>query len=102
MAKFERLYVLVLRDLKRSSPACQAGHAISEFLLRQGMSLWDNQVLVLLGISEQLELDTWLEVATAQALHVQCFREPDLNNQLTAFAACGEKAKEVFKDLPLL
>jgi peptidyl-tRNA hydrolase len=90
-----KLYVLVRSDLSRSQQAVQAGHAVARFLSqelrrfrwngREHESLtarWDNETLVYLRAGSLQEL---------QKLHNECvepwaFFEPDLNDEMTAFA----------------
>jgi len=56
--------------------------------------------LVYLGINNEEELIHWTKVLEYKDLQWTIFREPDLDNQLTAIA-CLSKGKE-FKKLKLL
>ena len=51
-----KLYVLVRNDLKYSSPAVQAGHAVAQFLLDNPESKWNNHTLVYLKVQNELML----------------------------------------------
>lgn len=51
-----KLYVLVRNDLKYSSPAVQAGHAVAQFLLENPNSTWNNHILVYLKVQNELIL----------------------------------------------
>lgn len=51
-----KLYVLVRNDLKYSSPAVQAGHAVAQFLLENPNSEWNNHTLVYLKVQSELIL----------------------------------------------
>jgi len=83
----KRLYVLVRNDLKRSSPAVQAGHAVAEFMLKYPDCEWNNNYLIYLRIRNLEDLEYWNELLdnTTKAI----FHEPDLSNEMTAIAVYG-------------
>lgn len=73
----KKLYILVDANLSKSQQGVQGGHALAEYLLRCETD-WDNGTLVYL---KTYELENYLGIAEA------VFREPDLNNHITAIAA---------------
>jgi len=89
--KFEnksKLYVLVRKDLERSSPAVQAGHCLAEFCLKSNLSKdWANQTLIYLQVSNLEELNKYQNEFKENEIEINTFHEPDLNNELTAI--CG-------------
>ena len=86
----KKLYVLVDANLSKSQQGVQAGHALAEYLLRCKTD-WENGTLVYL---KTYDLKKYLHLAEA------VFREPDLNNHVTAIAALDIGA--LVKDLPLV
>lgn len=91
-----RLYVLVRKDLQPSYQAVQAGHAVAEFMLEH--TLWKNSYLIYLGVKHERELEKWLY--KSRELPHAIFREPDIDNEMTAIAVLAET--DTFKRLNLL
>lgn len=85
-----KLYVLVRKDLPRKQQAVQAGHAVAEYLLRVPAYEWDNGTLVYLGVKDECELLSWGERLTCNNIEWAGFREPDIDNQLTAISAVSD------------
>jgi hypothetical protein len=101
MPREQALYVIVRKDLKRSSPAVQAGHALAQFLLDHKTE-WQNGTLVYLSVPNEAKL---LQIkALLGNRQLAEFKEPDLENQLTAVAVLGSKESRLsdFGDLSLL
>jgi len=79
----KKLYVIVRKDLSISQRTVQAGHAIAEFLLHGPFSRWSNGTLICLGVKGLNQLENikrkfeWEDIP---------YREPDLNNEVTAIA----------------
>jgi len=97
-----RLYVLVRQDLKYSSPAVQAGHAVAEFCLGSGRALkWGNHTLIYLGVKNLNELLKWCFKLGKKDVDFICFSEPDMDDEMTAIAALVDDGK-IFRDLKLL
>jgi len=94
-----RLYVLVRKDLGHSERAVQAGHAVAGFLLN-GSKEWKNETLIYLGVKGEHQLKTWINKLSR--LNIKCipWREPDMNNEVTAIATIAES--EIFKNVNLL
>lgn len=100
----QKLYVLVRKDLSKSSPAVQAGHCVSEFCLRNNLSkIWNNNTLIYLQLNNLSELNLYIQKFIDNNIEINSFKEPDLDNQITAI--CGlvkVKDSKFLKDLKLL
>lgn len=96
-----KLYVIVRKDLSISQQAVQAGHALAAYLLA-GLFCrrWKNETLIYLGVKGLNQLNNlkskldFLEVPYVE------FREPDLNNEVTAIACDVEN--KLFEKLNLI
>lgn len=81
-----KMYVLVREDLTKSQQAVQAGHALAEYMLKYpGAREWGNHTLIYLKVSRE-QLQDLCKKYTDRLRHVAAFKEPDLNDELTAFA----------------
>lgn len=97
----KKLYVLIRKDLSPSYQAVQAGHAVAEWLLQHGqVTEWQNGTLIYLGIENEKELEHWSQKLDQKNMKWTVFREPDIDNQMTAIA-CLHDGK-VFSNLRLL
>jgi len=94
-----KLYVLVRRDMTHSQRAVQAGHAVAEYLLK-GSNDWENSTLVYLGVKGEHQLRTWMTKLSRLGIEYVPWREPDMNNQITAIATTA--TSELFKNVNLL
>lgn len=104
-----RMYVLVRQDLDETYRIVQGAHAVAEYALRgydsrtpiysgafQG---WNNQTIVFLGVWNYRALQEWeVKLMDANKTFAE-FKEPDLDEQITAIA-CVDTG-EIFKNLPL-
>ena len=95
------LYILTRKDLRRSSSAVQAGHALAEFLLRGPITEWNNGTLVYLSVRDLKELEEWCCELNEKRIKWVGFREPDLDDELTAIAVVSDD-KMFFSRLRLL
>jgi peptidyl-tRNA hydrolase len=89
------------------SQAVQASHAIIKFVFEhpQIANNWYNisQYLVELSVNNQEELLELVEKLKWKDISFSEFREPDLDNELTAIALePSEKARRVVSSMPLL
>ena len=75
----------------------QAGHAVAEFLLTH-TDIWKNSTLIYLGVKNENELEKW-KYKIRKFPHA-IFREPDIDNQMTAIAVVSDC--KMFKNLRLL
>ena len=97
----KKLYVLVRNDiLNKSQIAVQGGHAVAEFILKHPWTEWDNGTLVYLGIKNENQMIRYCIRLSLSDIDYSEFREPDLNNQITAVAALSDG--EEFKQLNLI
>ena len=97
----QKLYVVVRTDLRKSQQAVQAGHAVAEWMLHNPNNEWRNGYLIYLkGPKSEEELQKYLEFPGASGTRAIGFREPDLDNELTAVAILS--TGEEFKDMKLL
>lgn len=96
----KKLFVLVRKDLSTSQQAVQGGHAVAEFLLHGHFTNWSNGILIYLGVSGLFQLENWMLKLKALNVPFTIFREPDIENELTAIAT--DQGEELFKRLRLL
>ncbi len=95
------LFVLIRKDLKSSGyQAVQAGHAVAAHMLNAS-SQWRNDYLYYLTVENEVELLEWAERLELRDFCFSTFREPDMNNQMTALAVEADSDK-MFKQLSLL
>lgn len=96
----QKLFVLVRSDLKGSSPAVQAGHAVAQWMLEHPRT-WENETLVYLNVGSMQDLQRWIDKIYYKDLDFATFKEPDLDNEVTAVACLTDK-RNIFNNLPLL
>lgn len=94
-----KLYVIVRKDLTPSQIAVQAGHAVAEYLVEDSQT-WRNETLVYLGVKNLFHLEKWMRKLNDFDVRYTTWREPDINNEVTAIASTG--SSEYFKQLNLL
>ena len=82
----EKMYVLIRRDLNKKQQSVQAGHALAEYLLTYPTD-WSNGTLIYLAVNNEAELASWAGKLEGVNIKWTGFREPDINNELTAIAA---------------
>lgn len=99
--KQNKLYVLVRNDLIYSSPAVQAGHAVASFCLNGKLEEWNNHILVYLVVENLKKLENWCFKLDKKNINYFEFKEPDMNNELTAISVLVEDGK-IFRNLKLL
>jgi hypothetical protein len=95
-----KLYVIVRKDLSISQRAVQAGHAVAQFCLNSPFSRWSNGTLIYLGVKGLNQLENIKYKLEDEGVRVIEFREPDLNNQITAVAT--DQHSKVLERLNLL
>ena len=92
----KRLYVLISKDLEPVYACVQGGHAVAQYLLEHPKQDWNNQYLIYLYAN----VDNWKRKLDMFGLDYSSFREPDLDNALTALAV--EDEGKMFKNLKLV
>lgn len=91
----KRLYVLVNKRLNPIYGCVQGGHAVAQFMLENSTTQdWNNDFLIYL----YADVDRWAKQLKEQGVKFSTFREPDLNNSITAIA-CQDDTGELFKNL---
>lgn len=85
----ERLYVVVSNKLEPVYACVQGAHAVAQYLIEhlyEGDS-WKNKTLVFLYTDR---INIFNNMLNNENIKHSCFREPDLNNELTAIAVYKE------------
>jgi peptidyl-tRNA hydrolase len=103
-----KLYVLVRDDLPSTSyKGVQAGHAVAQFIFdnkyRGYKNFWKNDHLIYLRVSSEEKLiQIYKELEEEGYAQLSMFKEPDLNNSVTAIAVSGPGLTYVLRDYKLL
>jgi hypothetical protein len=93
----KRLYILVNDKLKPIYGCVQGGHAVAQFMLENPEQEWNNEFLIYLYANVM----KWIKILKERGIKFTVFREPDLNNSITAIA-CQDDSGELFKDLSVV
>ncbi len=91
----DRLYAITRADLGTGLRAAQVGHALIEWALAHGRPC---ENLVVLQVASLSELEALSERLEGRVIR---FREPDLDDELTAIAA-GPECWRALSSLPLM
>lgn len=94
MKTSKRLYVLVNRKLNPVYGCVQGGHALAQWMLDNPTQTWNNEFLIYL----YADVDRWASRLSQMGVPFSAFKEPDLNNSITALA-CRDDTGELFKNL---
>lgn len=94
----EKLYVVLRKDLSPSQRIVQAGHAIAQYMLED--PIWKNTTLVCLGVKNLGQLEKLKTRLDMKNVKFSEFREPDINDELTAIAS--DNKCELFERLNLI
>jgi hypothetical protein len=78
--------VIISKQYNPSYRAVQAGHAVSEYLLKSKRE-WQNETLVYV-LSDNILFD--YQILTDMGFDLYPFYEPDVNDQMTAFACYSD------------
>lgn len=92
----KKLYVLISNELDPVYGCVQGGHAVAQYLLEHPKQSWNNQYLIYLYAN----IDKWKRKLDLFELDYSYFKEPDLNNTITAIAV--EDDGKMFKNLKLV
>lgn len=93
----KKLYVLVNRKLNPVYGCVQGGHALAQWMLENPNQTWNNEFLIYL----YADVDKWASKLSQMGVPFSTFKEPDLNNSITALA-CRDDTGELFKNLHLV
>ena len=102
----DKLYIITRRDISPGYQAVQSCHAMRQFTHEFPVidQEWfeKSNYLALLSVSDEETLNELYDRALSMGLRVAAFREPDVNDSITAIAIepCPE-AQELCKELPL-
>ena len=102
-----KLIVVTRKDLIPGSQAVQATHAAIEFIFEHPEIAHDwykiSKYIVQLSVNNQEELLELSDKLSWKGILFSEFREPDLDNELTAIALePSEKARRVVSSMPLM
>jgi hypothetical protein len=86
----KKLFVLIRKDLSQAQQAVQAGHVVAEYLLHSQPPSWKNEILVYLGVKNLNQLEKHKYLFSMEGIPFVEFKEPDLNNEITAIATDTE------------
>lgn len=103
----EKLRVVTRRDLPLNVQAVQATHAAIDFQHQHSVEAinWHTQsnFLALLTVKSEHELDKLISKAIFLDIKHTVFREPDLDNQITAVAfEASDNSRKLTSSCPLL
>lgn len=107
MQNNSKLVTITRGDLTSGQKAVQSGHAAINFIFehpdRAGPWFKNSNYLVMLETQNEQSLINLIEKCEKKKLKFTIFREPDLNNQITAIAVePSDETKKVVSNLPLL
>ena len=91
-----RLYVLINKELDSIYGCVQGGHAVAQWLLNHPSQDWNNSYLIYVSA----DIPKWKEKLEILEIDFTEFREPDLNNKITALAVLNND--KLFKKLKLI
>ena len=97
----KKLYVLIRKDLDRfgqSYKYVQGMHAVARFASSH-LHDYEYQTMVVLDIGNKWKMEEWKSKLEDQGKTFEVFREPDIENELTAIA-CYDNGV-IFKKLKL-
>lgn len=92
----QRLYVLIDNNLDSIYGCVQGGHVVAQWLLNHPNQDWNNSYLIYVSA----DISKWKEKLDILEVDYTEFREPDLNNQITALAVLNND--RMFKNLKLI
>ena len=92
----QRLYVLIDNKLDSIYGCVQGGHVVAQWLLNHPNQDWNNSYLIYVSA----DISKWKEKLDILEIDYTEFREPDLNNQVTALAILNND--RMFKNLKLV
>ena len=84
------------RDLSLPYRAVQGGHAVAQWMMDHA-GTWQNEYLIYLDVPDLQALERWIYKLDLLEVSYSVFREPDLDNELTAVAVLNHS--KLFKKL---
>jgi hypothetical protein len=99
----QKLYIVVNENLNPSQQAVQSGHAVAEFLKKNPHTQWSNGYLIYLKRSPNYQGNMMGFGPWSYGLGEYAeFKEPDLENKVTAYAVFSPQAEKCFASYKLL
>lgn len=98
----DKLYVVVNETLSISQQAVQSAHAVAEFMKKNPHTMWRNGHLILLKDKPKYDGNMTSYYSCFFGNDHAEFREPDLENKVTAYAIFGPKIENLMKSKVLL
>lgn len=92
----QRLYVLIDEKLSSIYGCVQGGHVVAQWLLNHPDQNWNNSYLIYVAAN----IPKWKKKLDILEIDYTEFKEPDLNNQITALAILNND--RLFKNLKLI
>jgi len=85
-----KLYVLIRSNLSKSQQAVQGGHAVAEWVKTHWIAdnEWDNTLVYLRA--DEYDIEDFIEIGEEYSSPSAIFKEPDLDNQITAISILGK------------
>lgn len=101
------MVTITRRDLLPGQQAVQSAHAAINFIYehsdRAGPWFYDSNYLVMLSVEDEQDLIKMIHKCNLKGLTITVFREPDLNDAITAIAIePSEQTQKLVSHLPLL
>ncbi len=98
------MYVFVRKDLSHAQQVVQAGHALVEASRNHLVNKPFHPNVIVFGVKSEAKLAQLADRIDSSGVPICRFREPDIGDQLTAFATApvfGE-TRELFRKFQLL
>ena len=92
----QRLYVLISNKLDSIYGCVQGGHVVAEWLLSHPDQNWNNSYLIYVSA----DIQKWKDKLDLMDIEYTEFKEPDLDNEITALAVLNND--KMFKNLKLV
>lgn len=92
----QRLYVLIDNKLDSIYGCVQGGHVVAQWLLSHPNQNWNNSYLIYVSA----DIPKWKKKLDILEIDYTEFKEPDLNNQITALAVLNND--RIFRNLQLI
>ena len=89
----QRLYVLIDDKLDSIYGCVQGGHVVAQWLLSHPNQNWNNSYLIYVSA----DIPKWKKKLDILEIDYTEFKEPDLNNQITALAVLNND--RIFRNL---
>jgi peptidyl-tRNA hydrolase len=98
------MYIAVRKDLSRSQQVVQSAHAAIEASAQYHSEQQEHPSVIVLGVKNESKLHKFKDYVEENSLKYKLFREPDMDNELTAVAVfpVSEDQKKMFKKYQLL